>query len=187
MFYFVVNYLFLIKHVATVVFVVILGMDTLALVKQHTALAVLLLALQQISSQPFGRQAMPMGPYGNSFHPYLPFYQQMYNPFPAMPFIQPLQPRQFYMGNRMPVARPLLPSRGLWNYPVYRSHPKVLSKPKKRISVFGGPLTNVIPYPTKGHGHMLMKQKKKSRMHSVAKAKSFSGIIKNTALDTGKV
>lgn len=166
-------------------------MDSLALVKQHTALAVLFVVLHHISSLPYGgRQALTFNPYANSF-PYMPFYQQMYNPFQRMPLFQPMSPTPMYP---MPGPPPLpVPRPAMWRYPVYNQPmPKVLSRagsPKKRTSVIGGPLTNVVPYPSKParHAHAYMKQKKKARMHSVAKAKSFSGILKNTALDVSKV
>jgi len=54
--------------------------------------------------------------------------------------------------------------------------------PAKKVSVINGPLYNVVPHPkidTK-------KAKKKARMRAVAKAKEFSGILKNTALDVTK-
>lgn len=167
------------------------GMDSLALVKQHTALAVLFVVLHHIASLPYGgRQPLPFSPYGNGFTNYMPYFPQVYNPFQAMPVVQPMNPNPVYFRNPMPAPHPPMPRTGMWNYnPVYRTQlPKVISRPKKqKISVLSGPLNHVMPYPNKNANHIHMKQKKKARMHSVAKAKTFSGILKNTALDTGKV
>jgi len=61
-----------------------------------------------------------------------------------------------------------------------RSQPQ---QPPSKVSVISGPLYNVAPHPK----IQTPKKKTRARMRAVAKAKSFSGIIENTALDVNNL
>lgn len=128
-----------------------------------------------------------------------PVYNVEPNPFidfgasPPLPsyFMPPgFRPKFYYRPGMMPVNLTWTPRRPFpfirFNQPpMYRDPaPVVITRPvtpKKKTSVISGPLKDVVPHP-KPHNNT-NKEKKRARMRAVASAKSFPGVLQNTALE----
>ncbi|WAR21003.1 hypothetical protein MAR_014977 [Mya arenaria] len=167
-------------------------MDYLALLKQQAILAVL--CAIQAYTLPYDRQ------YRDNYRtsPYKPSRFNYRPEFPPMPMVGPpffYRPMpMFDPFNRTWPARPVrfrfMRRRKQYRGPGYTvTHaPTVVTRPKpkvtpKKISVVSGSLLNIVPHPKIN----ATKARKKARLHAVAKAKSFPGILKNTALEVKRV